>query len=88
MNDTKHNYLCDEFASLLPINSVPELLNLIDSEKYYNIFTYNNLTHKHITLFSYLYSYKEAALHIVTTRKFPLEIAITKPNLFMYNTLR
>ena len=69
MNDAIHYDLCKEFNALLNTLSADELIALIDTEKYYNIFTYNNITNDIIILHQNVKFAYNLMSNVITTRK-------------------
>ena len=73
MDDETHNDLCNEFKKTIKLmQGIKHIITLIDTDKYYDIFSYNNKTYK-IDAITYIRDTLEKSAiiikYIVTTRK-------------------
>ena len=69
MNDAVHYDLCEEFKKIFMKTPTAQLMQLVDSEKYHMIFSWQNLTHK-TELLELIYKYHGYfSTYIITTRK-------------------
>jgi hypothetical protein len=70
MDDTIHYNLCEEFKKICIKTELSKFIELIDSKKWHNIFTYNNKSYD-VRLLNYIHMYMcyEFIPYIITTRK-------------------